>query len=88
MATKKHKVKLYTLSTCGWCKKTKALLQDLSVEYEYVDVDTLPDVERSKIREEVAKFNPLISFPTVVVDDGREVIVGFKKDEITRCLQK
>jgi glutaredoxin-like protein NrdH len=84
--SKHHKVKLYTLSTCGWCKKTKALLKALSVEYEYLDVDTLPAEEQAIVKKEVAKFNPLISFPTVVIDDGREVIVGFKEDEITKCL--
>ena len=34
-------VMLYALSTCGWCKKTKALLQELGVAYKYVDVDQL-----------------------------------------------
>ncbi|MCJ7714049.1 glutaredoxin family protein, partial [Candidatus Bathyarchaeota archaeon] len=34
-------VKLYALSTCGWCKKTKGLLNDLHAQYSYVDVDQL-----------------------------------------------
>ena len=36
---KGHKVTLYALSTCGWCKKTKKFLDELGVEYEYVYVD-------------------------------------------------
>lgn len=88
MTATAHKVKIYTLSTCGWCKKTKALLQALSVDYEYIDVDTLSAEERAIVKQEVAKFNPLISFPTVVIDDGREVIIGFKEDEITKCLKQ
>jgi glutaredoxin-like protein NrdH len=86
MHNAKHKVKAYTLSTCGWCKKTKALLNALSIEYEYVDVDTLSGEERDRVKQEVSKYNPLISFPTLVIDDGKEVIVGFKEDEITKCL--
>jgi glutaredoxin-like protein NrdH len=82
----KHKVKAYTLSTCGWCKKTKALLDALSIEYEYIDVDTLSGDEQVTVKKEVSRFNPLISFPTLVVDDGKEVIVGFKEEEITKCL--
>ena len=33
----KGKVFLYALSTCGWCKKTKAFLNEQGVEYSYVD---------------------------------------------------
>jgi len=36
---KKHKVFLYTLSTCAWCKKTKRFLQGKGVEFDFVDVD-------------------------------------------------
>ncbi len=36
------KVVLYALSTCMWCKKTKKLLNELAVDYYYVDVDLLP----------------------------------------------
>jgi|GEM_PF-3996188 len=35
-------VLLYALSTCGWCRKTKALLKELGVQYRYVDVDLVP----------------------------------------------
>jgi len=86
MASTQHKVKAYTLSTCGWCKKTKALLKALEVEYEYIDVDTLAAEELAEVKREIAKFNPLVSFPTLVIDGGKKVIVGFKEDEITKCL--
>jgi glutaredoxin len=84
----KHKVKAYTLSTCGWCRKTKALLNALEVEYEYIDVDTLSGEDLARIRQEVARYNPLVTFPTLVIDEGEEVIIGFKEDEITRCLNR
>jgi len=32
---------LFALSTCVWCRKTKSLLNELGVEYSYVDVDLL-----------------------------------------------
>ncbi|MFQ5905703.1 MAG: glutaredoxin family protein [bacterium] len=38
---KKGDVLLYALSTCGWCRKTKRLLEKLRVEYDYVYVDLL-----------------------------------------------
>ncbi len=82
----KHRVKVFTLSTCGWCKKMKTLLKDLDVEYEYVDLDLVTGEEREKVREELRKYNPRMSTPTVVVDDGKDVIVGFDDEEVRRCL--
>jgi len=84
---KTHKVKAFTLSTCGWCKKTKKLLKDLDVEYEYVDIDLVTGEEAEKVREELRKYNPRMSAPTLVVDDGKDVIIGFNEEEVRRCLE-
>lgn len=81
-----HKVKIFTLSTCGWCKKMKKLLADLEVEYEYFDIDLVEGEESDKVREELRKYNPRMSAPTLVVDDGKDVIVGFREEEVRRCL--
>jgi len=35
----KHKVLMYAISTCGWCKRAKKMLNDMDVEYEYIDID-------------------------------------------------
>jgi len=80
-SNKKHKVILYALSTCGWCKRTKRLLNDLGVEYDYIDVDLLHGQERHRVREEVTRWNPMCSFPTIVIDKER-CIAGFQEDEI------
>jgi glutaredoxin len=77
---------IFTLSTCGWCKKTKQLLKDLDVEYEYVDIDTISGEEREKVREELRKHNPRMSAPTVVIDDGKNVIIGFDEEEVREAL--
>jgi glutaredoxin len=82
----KHEVKVFTLSTCGWCKKMKNLLKALEVEYEYFDLDLAEGDEREQIRMELKKYNPRVSTPTVVVDGGKEVVVGFDEDEVRRCL--
>ena len=86
MTSEKTSVKLYALTTCGWCRKTKALLDSIGVEYDVVDVDLLEGEAREKAREEVRAANPAVSFPTVVIDDGREVIVGFKANRIKEVL--
>jgi glutaredoxin-like protein NrdH len=77
-------VKMYTLSTCSHCKAAKKLMEDLGVEYEYVDVDLLSWGERKAAMEEVKKINPLCSFPTIIIGDT--VIVGNRQDKIKEAL--
>lgn len=80
-------IKLFALSTCGWCRKTKQLLTDLGVQYDYVDVDHLPGDDRTEVMKMVEKWNPDGSFPTMVINDSK-CIVGFKEDEIKKVLKK
>jgi glutaredoxin-like protein NrdH len=81
----KGKVMLYALSTCGWCKKTKALLNELGVEYDYIDVDLLKGEEQDTVVKEIMKFNPDCNFPTMVID-SKKCILGFKEDDIRGTL--
>jgi len=83
----KGKILLYALSTCGWCKKTKELLNKLGVEYSYIYVDLVKDSKKDKVINEVKKFNPRNSFPTIVIND-KKCIVGYKEDEIREALKK
>jgi len=46
---KDHKVLVYALSTCVWCKRTKEFLKDRKVHYEYVDVDLASPEDRKRI---------------------------------------
>jgi len=81
----KGKIMLYALSTCGWCKKTKELLNDLGVAYSFVYVDLLEGNEKENTVDEVKKWNPRCSFPTLVIND-RKCIVGFKEEQIKEAL--
>jgi glutaredoxin-like protein NrdH len=80
------KLMLFALSTCIWCKKTKQLLSDLGVEYDYAFVDTLPAPDKDDAIKTVTKWNPDCSFPTLVVNDSK-CIVGFKEAEIREALK-
>ena len=77
-------VKIFSLSTCSHCKSTKKFLSDCTVKYDFVDVDLLEGDERKAILEDVRKFNPKCSFPTIIIGDI--VIVGFKENEIREAL--
>ena len=78
---------MFALSTCGWCKKTKKLLNELGVAYHYVDVDQAEEDDKEEVVEQLKKWNPRSSFPTLVIDDER-CIVGFKEDEIKEAVKK
>jgi glutaredoxin-like protein NrdH len=74
------------LSTCGWCKKTKALLNELGVEFDYTDVDLLKGPEQDAAVKEIEKFNPDSNFPTMVID-SKKCIIGFKEQDIREALK-
>ncbi len=77
-------VQIYSLSTCSHCKAAKKFLSDCTIKYEFVDVDLLTGDERKAILEDVKKFNPKCSFPTIII--GETVIVGYKEKEIREAL--
>jgi glutaredoxin len=77
-------VKLYSLSTCSHCKSTKKLLNECTIQFDFIDVDLLEGDERRAIIEDVKKFNPKCSFPTIIIGD--KVIVGYKEQEIKEAL--
>ncbi len=79
------KVLMYGLSTCVWCKKTKKLLTELGIEFDYVFVDKLEGEEEDQAVEDIKRFNPSVSFPTTVIN-GEKAIVGFKEKEIREAL--
>ena len=83
---KQHKVRIFTLSTCGWCRKTKELLKSLDVDYEYIDVDKLDGDDLKTTTDELKMYNPRCSYPTIVIDEGKHVIIGYKDDQIREVL--
>jgi len=77
---------LFTLSTCVWCKKTKQLLKDLGLGYRFVDVDLLEMNDQIVTYREIERFNPNISFPTIIINNGQEVITGFNEEKIKKLV--
>jgi glutaredoxin-like protein NrdH len=81
----KHKVILYALSTCVWCKMTKQFLKDNDVEFEYIYVDLCQEEDKQKIREHIQSKGGPLSYPTTIVDD-KVVVTGFRKDLLKEAL--
>jgi glutaredoxin len=81
----KHKVLVYALSTCVWCKMTKQFLKDNNIEYEYIDVDLCDEEDKVKIRQHIQRKGGNLSYPTIIVDD-EILITGFRKDKLKEAL--
>lgn len=81
------KVMLYALSTCGWCKKIIELLKQLNIEFDYQYVDLLEEKEQDDAMSILEKFNPVGSFPTLIINDAR-CIVGFDEKKILEVLRE
>ena len=86
MAKKRLTIKLYTLSTCSHCLRTKKFFRDKGIEVEITDVDLLTGDEREKVMDEVRKVNPDCTFPTICIEDN--VVVGFNEERILKALGK
>jgi glutaredoxin len=82
---KKHKIFLYTLSTCVWCKRTKKLLKDNDVEYAYTDVDLRDEKDQERIKNDIYRRAGRLSYPAIIIDDDT-LIMGFREDEIRERL--
>ena len=80
-----HKVSVYALSTCVWCKLTKEYLKENDVEYEFIDVDLLDDEDKDKVHESILSKGGALNYPTTIVDD-KVVIAGFRKDKLKEVL--
>jgi len=81
----KGNILLYALSTCGWCRKTKELLDELGVAYSFVYVDQLIGKDKDEVVGFLKKWNPRCSFPTLVIGD-KTCVVGYSEDEIKEAL--
>ena len=80
-----HKVTIFALSTCVWCKLTKQFLSDNDLAYEFVDVDLLDENDKSTVHETILSKGGSLSYPTTIVDE-KKVITGFRKDQLKEAL--
>jgi glutaredoxin len=82
----KHKVFVYALSTCAWCRLTKRYLKDNGIEYDYVDVDLCNDDDKDEVKQDILNKGGDLSYPTIIVD-GKTLITGFRKDKLKEILE-
>jgi len=76
-------IKLFALSTCIWCKKTKAYLNEHNIAYSYVNVDMLSGAEEEECLKEQRKYDKGGTYPVIAIGES-ECIVGYDRDELDR----
>jgi glutaredoxin len=84
MTEQTKSVKLYTLSTCPWCRKAKAFLDDRRVKYSYIDYDLVEEDVQDRIQEEMLAHNAA-AFPFARIGD--DFIVGYNPEAYARLLE-
>ena len=82
----KHQVLLYTLSTCGWCNKTKKLLKENDIEFDFVDFDLCSKKDQEEIWNDILRRGGRVSFPAIIIDK-KILINGFKIEKIKEVLE-
>jgi glutaredoxin-like protein NrdH len=80
-----EKPKVYALSTCPYCKRTRRFLDDHKIAYECIEVDLLDDAKQDEVLEELEKLTGRRSFPVVIV--GKEIIVGHDEARLKKVLK-
>ena len=72
-------------TTCPWCLKTKELLGNLTVDYYWVDLDTLDNAETAEVMKAIRVCGEVSGVPILVID-GEQCIVGFQEARIREAL--
>ncbi|MHA1973964.1 MAG: glutaredoxin family protein [Candidatus Hodarchaeales archaeon] len=68
----KHKVFMFAISTCMWCKRGKKWLEERGYTYQYLDIDKIPVERKNELKKNIKKvFGVRARFPFLVVDDTK-----------------
>ena len=79
------KPKVYALSTCPYCKRTRRFLETHKIDYDCIEVDLLDDAKQDEVLDEIEKMTGRRSFPVVVV--GSEIIVGHDEEKLKKAFK-
>jgi glutaredoxin-like YruB-family protein len=74
------KVRVYSTSTCPYCKMAKTFLDEKGIAYD--DLDVAADAEA---RNEMLKKSGQMGVP--VIDFDGEVIIGFDRERLAGLIQ-
>jgi glutaredoxin len=82
----KHRVLMYAISTCGWCKRAKKFLKDNDVEYEYINVDQSSEPDRKHIWHDIQSRGGTLAYPTLIID-SKILLTGAPRNKLREVLE-
>ncbi len=74
-----REVKLYTTSSCGYCKLVKEFLKEKNIRYTEFDVG-MDAIKRNEMLEKTGQMG------VPVIDIDGEIIIGFDKERLSQIL--
>lgn len=81
-----HDVTVYSLSTCAFCRRAIEFLKNNGVQFRYTHLDLIDvDTKRAVKRELSERFDNIVVFPILVVDD-QKAFSGFTESVWARAL--
>jgi glutaredoxin-like protein NrdH len=70
-------LKLFALTTCGFCKKAKTFLDENDFSYDYLYMDKIdPDTKKELKTQFAENFDKRLTYPTLMINDT-ELLTGF-----------
>jgi glutaredoxin-like protein NrdH len=81
-----HEVTVFALSTCGFCKRALAFLNENGQAYRYVYLDQLPLETKTEVKRILKeRYNADVAFPFATIDSS-SCLVGFIEPDWRRVL--
>ncbi len=85
-SVKGHEITVYALSTCGFCKRALAFLNQRGLAYRYIYMDMIPLETKAEAKKALKeRFKDDVAFPFAVID-GDKHLVGFVEPDWTKTL--
>lgn len=76
---------IYALTTCAHCRKTRLLLEENSIPFTIIYIDSYPKALNKELSEKFKEYNPRGSFPTIRLTSG-QIITGYRENSIKEAL--
>ncbi len=76
---KMSKVKLYSLSTCPWCAKTKEFFKTNKIPFTNIDVGA-----SQKAAHELIKKTGQTGIPVIMI--GKEIVISYNENRLKELL--
>ena len=79
-------LKLYALSTCGFCKRAIEFLKARKIQFQYIYLDKIDVDKKREIKADLKqKYKNLPVFPVLTVRD-EQAVSGFREEEYRKVL--